>query len=108
MRTRKTLGMAAAIAVLAAVPVAVPAQEAALECGAAIAAERQRLGLGPDAVDNVVQARNFFSSEGPSFTGAQTYLYPKACRGSIVIDTTRACYVAQVYAQGACSVPPRR
>ncbi|MBM3485871.1 MAG: hypothetical protein FJX67_04465 [Alphaproteobacteria bacterium] len=108
MRTKKKLGTAALVAVLAVLATAVSAQEAALECSAATVAERQRLGLGPDAVENVVQARNPFSSEGPSFTGAQTYLYPKACRGSIVIDTTRGCAIAQVYAQGACTVPARR
>ena len=82
---------------------ALPAR--ALDCRQNAAGELQRLALGGDAIASIrYEEKRNPAERGPEMLGVRAWVRLKACKGYLVIDMTRSCFVRQSYTRGACQI----
>ena len=77
----------------------------ALDCSADARQEMQRLSLAEADIDEVDYVQKINPAEkGPEVLGVRAWIRLKSCRGHLVIDMTRSCFVRQSYTRGDCRV----
>ena len=91
---------------LAALAIGFSAPARAEPCERVVAAELERLRIGPERVANIVYQRRIRTSRNRvHVVGYEAWVDLAECRGSLVVDLSRRCRVRPVYTRGECRLP---
>ncbi len=82
-----------------------PAEAAGKYCEATVAERLDRLNVEPSDIRGIYNALEYGGGrDGGRVVGILAWVSLKSCKGYVVIDMSRHCWVRQVYGRGECDL----